>query len=464
MLRHNFGKAASVAASFRCSSALTCVAASATAARFFSTPLQQQQQQQCAVAPAPSLFSARRFCSSTGKHKTTPAAESKATPGAVALDDTAALMQRVTELDSKCSAWVLTKEDVGFALDTLRALSAAQKAGETVQALTAADVVPYVDPDEPDKGQHVPWLVSALYRAVVSYPRWYTLSGNSDPTNRGEHVIQLQRAGTPERSLYAAPFAAGSLPAGEETGTVAAAPGADGKKRDGRIFVLATDPDYVAPLAAELKSATGSSSTPQIAGYELFHLAQMLVAQEAATVTFGGISIRGGTDPNKVAVIGNEPGSARVLSTMCRDAALESSLVLVKWLVEESPQTQLRGHKALFVAQAIQNMLEHATYYALSDQNGASFLFTSMHHLLRYRDFAVNNAEQEWEARKPWKVGTCEGRALVWGDPARPVTINPAGPGDQNSTMFPCFNLTFSGAAIEQMQAIAAQMPKQQQK
>lgn len=411
-------------------------------------------------------------------------------------------MKKILELEIKTDSWTLTADDVKFALATLRTLSDANAiSGQgKADALISDDLVMYHDETDPAKGQHVPFVMSALYRCLVNYNGWCTLSGNSDPTNKGEYVMQLRRPQTPARDLYAAPFAAGSLPSGinratgesegkssaklggagdeNDDGDAKAAdlnakkPTADSSNKaavldkatkgaavaDGRLFLLSTSTELIAPMAAELKGATGSASTPTVSGFELYQLARLLCQQQADTVRFDGISILG-PDAGNTTLIANDANSQNVIKAMSCDAALEQAIVLIKWLVEESPETQLRGHKALFVGQSVKSVLEHATYYCLTDALGANFLFTSMHHLLRYRDFATQNASVEWEQRGPWRVGTTDGKNLVWDAPDRPVLLNPAGPGDEAATRFPCFNICFSAPALEQMKRIAAAMP-----
>ena len=385
-----------------------------------------------------------------------------------------AMLATAFDLDAKCSGWSLTRADMDVAVQLLHDISAgvARMPDVADAAAGGQDSVPYIDPSDRTTCVHVPYVMSTLYRCVVSYPAWHTLSvtpatsPTAEATVPAPDAIELRRAKTPHRNILAAPFGVASLASGCN------APGATAdeieKRKNGRLFALGSTPaaldDFRAQYLTErpTQPAASVAVSQPLAGYELFQLAQMIARNAAAAddldggaSKFNGISL----DPRhgRTTLVATDRESAGVFQALACDAALELSLVLVKWLVEESAATTLSGHRALFVGQCVKTVMRDGTYYLLSDRSNASHLFTSMHHLLRFRNMAIANAADEWDRRGPWKVGTTDGKNISWKTDRAPPVINPVGPlDDVAATGFPGHGVFFSQPAVVQMTSIVS--------
>lgn len=399
------------------------------------------------VALSPHLVSLSRFCSTSSEGALPP------------------LVKRCRELDAKCFAWKLTQDDMEEVVQTLYDLTNNKIQDPEVSALNPA--IPYPDLENPQsRGVDVPYTVSTLLRCVFHYPDWKTMSVapesksslQKNPTER----MPLRRDNCPPRDLLAAPIQICNLPSDQQ----------DPAKR---VFVLGSSDKEFEQFRSEMEAKFGGLATEKITGYECLQLAQMTMlaaaqhqqqgseseSKHTSEIKFQGISLN--PSKERFVLLGSDPKGLIVARNISCDAALENALVLVKWLVEESPRTVLKGHQGGFVSTCVASVLERASYYVLQDSTGAAFIFTSMHHLLRYKSFAEKFADEDWEQRAPWTVGTTEAANIDWvmGGNRSPV-INPVAPGDEVALKekFPASNIQFSIPGIEQMVGIIDHMKK----
>lgn len=410
-----------------------------------------------------SCSSSRRFCSS--KTETPTVASAVQGNNSNADDQICALVKRCRELDDKCFSWTLTQQDMEEVVQTLADITSGKITQPEISPASNPEI-PYPDLENPQsRGVEVPYTMSTLLRCVFQYPEWRTMSiapgSKGSKQSAATERMPVRRPNCPHREPLAAPIQICNLPSSVEN------PGS-------RVFVLGSSEKEFDQFSQEMKDKFGGFITEKIAGYECFQLAQltMMAAQQqqqqtenaTGVVKFHGISL----NPNKerMVLLGSDAKGLTIARNLSCDAALENALVLIKWLVEESSRTVLTGHQGGFVSSCVASVLERASYYVLQDSNHAAFIFTSMHHLLRYKSFAENFAKDDWEKRGPWTVGTTEAANIDWvmGGKRSPV-INPIAPGDEVAInmKFPASNIQFSVPGIEQMVGIIDHMKKNMQ-
>lgn len=398
---------------------------------------------------------------------------------------------RCIELDNKCSNWSLTQEDVAEALTLLIDLINGKKPLPEVKS--HLDVIQFRDHEDPDsptflpRTVQAPYCISALYRVIYSYPEWETLMqippSNTPGTGGGEiERFSLKPKSAPSRELLAKGYVC-SLPI-------------DNSDMYKQYFMLGfPDKDSFKHLLA---SSNGQLVTSKVGGYELFRLIERtpLIKNKVAALreqqqdpegkgakkkeeyTFEGICVNIGNANAETAILANTPDTMLMAKRLSNEASLETSLVLTRAVLEDDMAYAIDADNFLFeqtrYATLVNDMISivdgDASYYILQNAKGHALIFTSMHHLHRYRTETMAQTPQLWEEHGPWKIGAARSKSIDLIDledteAEHSIVINPFVPSaDGYDTPGPGQNVRFTRKTMEILKKLAKEKQKQQLK
>jgi len=132
-----------------------------------------------------------------------------------------------------------------------------------------------------------------------------------------------------------------------------------------------------------------------------------------APYTFEGIAVNTGGEQVKTSLIANTPDTLMIARRIAKEASLETALVLTKSILEDDSTTDenfLYNEKyTRLVNEMISIVAEESVYFILQNNKGGMMIFTSMHHLHRFRRLSWGADPEKWEEYGPWKIGATTG-------------------------------------------------------
>lgn len=410
------------------------------------------------------------------------------------------ILAKCIELDTKCSAWSLTQQDCSDALAMLAELVSGKTPVPPIKSLM--DIIQYRDHELPNSPTflprivQVPYVISALYRVIFSYPDWETLMQIPQIAGRGDvERFSLRTKSSPSRELLGKAYVC-SLPM-------------DPENMFKQYFVVGfPQKDLFKHIIDQGQNDEhGKLAASKIAGYELFKFVERtpLVKntvqqmrkksdvkkheqQQHGSVkpqeeyTFEGIVVNTGSNNEETTIIANTPDTLLMAKRLADEAAVETSLVLTKAILEDDMAYTIDPENFLYqqtrysrlVANMVAIVSGDTSYYILQNAKGGSMIFTSMHHLHRFRKASVENDPNRWEEFGPWKVGAGGDIQLFDFDDAKAEfshVINPTAIADEAShdsqrggSVFPGFDVRFNRKTMETLKKMADLKKKEELK